>query len=206
MLPPIPLDAYHLCAFVRYRTPEVVYTSISLLFGGFELSCKPDGTKSTLNIYKSDFLAFSLIIYRIIRVRKNALGHKFATILDTVAEDSMWYFLLVFSAHFTLVMTLNLARVSATVSHPGLQLILSTVGLYSRRSNFFQPRELSRSYPENDPPPHFSSLHYDQWHSRVGPASDFLFRIKLIDAWAQVSSCYGLKDSAIVEESGEIAT
>ena len=122
-----------------------------------------------LNVHKSDFLAFSLIIYRIIRVRKNALGHKFATILDTVAEDSTWYFLLVFSAHFTLVMTLNLARVSATAPHSGPQLIMFTADLYSRRFNFFPPRELSQSYPENDPPPYCSFLHYDQWYSRVGP-------------------------------------
>ena len=119
---------------------------------GVNYLAKPDGTKPTFNVYKSDFLAFSLIIYRIIRVRKNALGHKFATILDTVAEDSTWYFLLVFSAHFTLVMTLNLARVSATVSHSGPRLILPASDLCSRQSNFFQPRELSRSYLENDPP------------------------------------------------------
>lgn len=68
-------------------------------------------------------------MYRIFRVRKNTLGLKVATILDTVAEDSMWYFLLVFSSHFTLVMTLNLARVSATNLLSELQLITSTVYL-----------------------------------------------------------------------------
>ena len=36
VLPPIPLDAYRLCTFVQHRTLEIVCTSISLLFGGWE--------------------------------------------------------------------------------------------------------------------------------------------------------------------------
>jgi len=32
-LPPVPYDAYRLCIFVRHRTLEVVYTSISLFYG-----------------------------------------------------------------------------------------------------------------------------------------------------------------------------
>jgi len=84
-----------------------VYTSISLLF---------------------DFLAFSLIIYWNFWVRKNGLRHKFATILDTVAEDSMWYFLLVFFSHFTLVMTMNLGRATIQLlPAPGLLTCLSVM-------------------------------------------------------------------------------
>ena len=143
VLPSIPLDAYRLCTFVRHRTLEVVYTSISVLFGGWGLSCQPGGTDLTLNVYKSDFLAFSLIVYWTFWVRKNGLRHKFATILDTVAEDSMWYFLLVFFSHFALVMTMNLGRVSATIFHSGLWLIASTAYFYSRRYNSSQPRKLS---------------------------------------------------------------
>ena len=36
-LPPIPLDAYHLCVFYRHRRLEVACTSISLLYGSLEL-------------------------------------------------------------------------------------------------------------------------------------------------------------------------
>ena len=34
-------------------------------------------------------------------------------ILDTITEDAMWYFLVIFTSHVVLVLTLNLARVSA---------------------------------------------------------------------------------------------
>ena len=35
------------------------------------------------------------------------------TLMGTIAEDSMWYFLVIFSSHFVLEMTLLLGRVSA---------------------------------------------------------------------------------------------
>ena len=38
MIPLIPLDAYHLCIFVRHRKLEIGFTSISLLYGVSRLS------------------------------------------------------------------------------------------------------------------------------------------------------------------------
>ena len=37
-------------------------------------------------------------------------------ILETIAEDATRYFLVIFTSHFVLVMTLNLGRVSVTIS------------------------------------------------------------------------------------------
>lgn len=34
-IPPIPVDAYRLCVFVRHRALEVAYTSISLFYGDY---------------------------------------------------------------------------------------------------------------------------------------------------------------------------
>ena len=39
--PPIPFDAYHVCAFVRHRTLEIAYTSISLIYGLLESPFTP---------------------------------------------------------------------------------------------------------------------------------------------------------------------
>ena len=36
-LPPIPLDAYHLCVFVPQRALEIAYVGASLCFGTFKL-------------------------------------------------------------------------------------------------------------------------------------------------------------------------
>jgi len=88
-LPPIPYDAYHLCIFVRHRTLEVAYTSISLFF---------------------DFLAFSLITY--LAVRWGIENREVPTIMGTIAEDSLRYFLVIFTSHFVLEMTLLLGRES----------------------------------------------------------------------------------------------
>ncbi|KAF9790730.1 hypothetical protein BJ322DRAFT_409972 [Thelephora terrestris] len=88
-LPPIPLDAYRLCLFVRHRTLEVVYTGISLLY---------------------DLLAFSLTI--VLARRSKTSGLQIPTILKIIAEDATRYFLIIFTSHFVLEMTLNLGRES----------------------------------------------------------------------------------------------
>ena len=155
--------------------------------------------------YKSDFLAFSLIVCRIFWVRKKIPRHGVASILDTVVEDSTWYFLLVFFSHFTLVMTLNLARVCVTTSYSALWLIIFIADFSSRLSSFFQPRKLSQSYPETITP-HRASLHYNQRPYRVCHTFNIPPLTEVTDAWAQVPPCYGLTDVAIIEESGKLAT
>ncbi|KAF9786683.1 hypothetical protein BJ322DRAFT_1051358 [Thelephora terrestris] len=93
--PPIPFDAYHLCVFTQiHRSTEVAYTSLSLLY---------------------DILAFLVIVFRVRTSRVQGL--KVSTILDTIAEDSTRYFMVIFTSHFVLVMTLNLGRASVAFSH-----------------------------------------------------------------------------------------
>jgi len=89
ILPPLPFDAYHLCVFVRHRPVEIAYTSISICY---------------------DFLAFSLIIF--VAATSKSRGLRFPTILRAMAEDATWYFLVIFTSHFVLEMTLNLGRES----------------------------------------------------------------------------------------------
>ena len=42
-------------------------------------------------------------------------GLEARTIMETIAADAMRYFMIIFSAHFVLVMTLNLGSVRITV-------------------------------------------------------------------------------------------
>ncbi|KAF9786792.1 hypothetical protein BJ322DRAFT_1106900 [Thelephora terrestris] len=89
VLPLIPLDAYRLCTYTQnQKTTEVAYTSLSLLY---------------------DALAFVVIIFQARRSRMPGL--KVSNILDTIAEDSTRYFIVIFASHFVLVMTLNFGRV-----------------------------------------------------------------------------------------------
>ncbi|KAF9786761.1 hypothetical protein BJ322DRAFT_1106879 [Thelephora terrestris] len=90
ILPPIPLDAYRLCTYTQnQKSTEVAYTSLSLLY---------------------DALAFMVIIFQARRSR--VPGLKVSNILNTIAEDSTRYFIVIFTSHFVLVMTLNLGRVT----------------------------------------------------------------------------------------------
>jgi hypothetical protein len=63
-----------------------------------------------------DFLAFSLIVFFAVRARREAGGFKIPMILQTIAEDSTRYFLVIFTSHFVLMMTLLFARVGPTPS------------------------------------------------------------------------------------------
>lgn len=91
VIPPIPLDAYHLCIFIRHRKLEIGFTGISLLY---------------------DSLAFSLILFLASRSSRERVGIKLKvpSILQSIAEDATRYFLVIFTSHFVLMMTLVLAR------------------------------------------------------------------------------------------------
>jgi len=75
------------------------------------ISADPSG-----DMYAPDSLAFSLIIY--LAIRSKALSVKIPTILGTMAEDATRYFLVIFTSHFVLEMTLILGRVSPTAPLP----------------------------------------------------------------------------------------
>ena len=62
----------------------------------------------------SDVLAFLLVTFWARKSKARGLG--VTTLLDTIAKDATWYFMVIFTSHFVLVMTLNLGRVSVTVS------------------------------------------------------------------------------------------
>lgn len=61
-----------------------------------------------------DFLAFTLIVF--LASKSEAKKLKIPSLLGTIAEDAMRYFLVIFTSHFVLEMTLLLGRVS--VNHP----------------------------------------------------------------------------------------
>jgi len=84
-LPQIPLDAYHLCVFFRHRKFELAYTSISIFY---------------------DSLAFLLIMFLATGLKRRGL--KVRNLMETITADATRYFLVIFSAHFVLVLTLNL--------------------------------------------------------------------------------------------------
>ena len=119
-LPPIPLDAYRLCIVEQHRTIQIAYTSILLLYGASGYYPEPAtimvfiSTDSCGDMYTPDFLAFSLIIF--LTGKSGTSNIRGPTLLGTIAQDATWYFLVIFSSHFVLEMTLTLGRVSPTTS------------------------------------------------------------------------------------------
>ena len=62
----------------------------------------------------TDVFAFLMVI--LCARRSKARGLSVTTLLDTIAKDATWYFMVIFTSHLVLVMTLNLGRVSVFVS------------------------------------------------------------------------------------------
>jgi hypothetical protein len=91
-----------------------IYEHLPLLWCG-EVTPNPnlDDVNPTDNVHKPDFLAFSLIVY--LAKTSSAPGFKIPRILGVIAEDATRYFLVIFTSHFVLTMTLALGRVSSTV-------------------------------------------------------------------------------------------
>lgn len=85
----------------------------------FSHELKPYGTDPAGTILTPDLLAFSLTIF--LATRWTTPGLKIPTILGTIAEDATRYFLVIFTSHLVLEMTLNLGRVSTAAASPELQ-------------------------------------------------------------------------------------
>lgn len=76
-------------------------------------------------MHTSDFLAFSLIIFLAKNSRMSGLG--FPSLWEVIVKDATLYFLVIFTSHLVLEMTLIFGRVSPTVSLPRLRPISSNV-------------------------------------------------------------------------------
>ena len=89
---------------------------------------KPDNTHSDPPARRYiDTLAFSLILF--VAARSKVMKARIPSVLGTMAQDAALYFVLIFSSHFTLVMTMTLGRVSATV--PPLPTTVNDIGRVS---------------------------------------------------------------------------
>jgi hypothetical protein len=86
------------------------------------ISADPSG-----DMYAPDSLAFSLIIF--LAIKSKVSSAKIPTVLGAMAEDATRYFLVIFSTHFVLEMTLVFGRVSATAPLPTPHPMISDVCL-----------------------------------------------------------------------------
>jgi len=69
----------------------------------------------TLSDHPTDILAFSVIVYLV--VRSNVKKDPIPRLLKTIAQDATYYFLVIFTSHFVLVMFLAFAEVCILPSY-----------------------------------------------------------------------------------------
>lgn len=154
-----------------------------------------ESTNPVKNVYELDSLAFMFIISS--AVVSKMRGFKFPTIIRTIAEDSMRYFLVIFTSHFVLAMTLTLGRVRMAVPLSGLEHTASNGHLSRNRSNSFQLRKSSSLFSGCQHPNH---IHYpEQRGYRVSLA--FISLVQTADHILQVSPCDGFAHHSLDEES-----
>ena len=98
------------CVFAGYDRLEIGLIAISVSYGTrpFYLSSgkrpHPDHT--------TDFLAFSLIVYLVVRSNLNKVP--IPKLFRTIAQDATYYFLFIFTSHLTFLMFLVFAGVSVS--------------------------------------------------------------------------------------------
>jgi hypothetical protein len=113
-VPPIPFDSFRQCVFSRHRRAEVAYTVISLAYGETFQNSPALRNDHTKPVFWEDLLAFSIILYLAGWWKNRQFG--IPGLLGTILRDATKYFLVIFTAHLVLAMTLLFARVSSTMS------------------------------------------------------------------------------------------
>jgi len=95
------------CVFVQHGSVEIGLTAFSVVYG----------TKLILSFILEtptpiipDILAFLVIVYLVVRSYTN--GVPVPSLLRTIAQDTTYYFLVLFTSHVVLVLFLSLASVS----------------------------------------------------------------------------------------------
>lgn len=110
-LPQFDLDSYRICLFQISTFGSLLYTSLSLVFGA--LDPHSGGKFRESNRWFVDLGVFLITFLRLRTLRTQRRSSSIPNILDTVAGDTATYFLVIFSSHFALVLTLTLVRVCA---------------------------------------------------------------------------------------------
>ena len=99
------------------------------------------------NTLTPDFLAFLTVLFFATRSGRRIPGLKGSTTLGIIMEDATLYFLVIFTAHFVLEMTLIFGRVNTTTHSLKLQSLTTNLCHSRDQSNFFQARKLLPAYP-----------------------------------------------------------
>ena len=98
------------CTLTGQFSAGIAYIVASLAYGTELLLPLIDHPGGIHSDYPTDFLAFSVIVYLV--VRSNVTKIPIPSLLKTIVRDATCYFLVIFTSHFVYVMFLFFANVS----------------------------------------------------------------------------------------------
>jgi len=100
----IPVEAYRDCTLKPHWPPEIGFTTISLVYG---TTSPPFAFRLAGEIgtdYPTDSLAFGIIVC--FALKAGTYRSKVPSLFKVMAEDAMLYFMVIFTSHLLLEMTL----------------------------------------------------------------------------------------------------
>jgi len=101
-----------MCTFKGHLSGEIGFIAMSLAYGTELHLSSIDHIEDTHSDHPADVLAFSVIVYLV--VRSNVDKVPIPSLLKTIVQDATYYFLVIFTSHFVLVMFLAFASVSTS--------------------------------------------------------------------------------------------
>jgi len=100
----VPNPIYRDCTLNPNWPPEIGFTTISLVYGTTSPLFAFRLVGETGTDYLTDSLAFGIIIY--LALKSGTYRSKLPSLLKVMAGDAMFYFLVIFTSHLLLEMTL----------------------------------------------------------------------------------------------------
>ena len=101
-----------MCTFTGDLSAEIAFIAMTLVYGADFFLPFIDHLGDTHSDHPADVLAFSVIVYLV--VRSNVNKAPFPSLFKTIARDATHYFLIIFASHLVVVMFLAFASVSAS--------------------------------------------------------------------------------------------
>ena len=99
-----------MCTFVGQLSMEIAFTTVVLGYGTELLLPFTDHPGETRSDHPQDLLAFSVIVYLVVRF--NATEAPIHSLSNIIIQDATCYFLVMFTSHLVVVMSLLFASVS----------------------------------------------------------------------------------------------
>jgi len=172
-LPDLPLDAFKLCAFNRWRPGEIINTTFSLVYGVFCSSSFCIPIAATKCLFVKDAVAFSIIVYSM-KWRGLTRAQGVPSLLDKIVRDATMYFVVIFTSHLLLVFFEFFAPVSDFLTC----LFFSTSDEPHKGTDSAPSCEVGHSPKHCDKDGFDEVLFHPQWERSVSflfTASSFLF-------------------------------